>query len=96
MKFTLELNLDIYLVISINSVFYRIFKKRFLSSLFECFVVVKAQFLNESKGIRKKAVPAALTSVSPSLDEIIFQDIKTAHHLGEDKYFVAACNQLRE
>lgn len=93
MKFTLELNLDIYLVISINSVFYRIFKKRFLSSLFECFVVVKAQFLNESKGIRKKAV---LTSVSPSLDEIIFQDIKTAHHLGEDKYFVAACNQLRE
>ena len=37
-----------------------------------------------------------MTQGSPSLDEIIFQDVETAHHLREDEHFVAASNQLRE
>lgn len=32
----------------------------------------------------------------PPLDEVIFQDIQAAHHLGEDEDFVATCNQFRE
>lgn len=33
---------------------------------------------------------------SPSLDEIVLQDVETAHHLREDEHFVAASNELGE
>lgn len=42
-------------------------------------------------------LPIVLTEDgSPPLDQIIFQDVKTAHHLREDEHFVAACDQLGE
>ena len=33
---------------------------------------------------------------SPSLNEVVFQDVQAAHHLGEDEHPVAAGLQLRQ
>lgn len=56
--------------------------------------------MDQKKISKKRNCPSvecrALTQVSPSLDEIIFQDVEATHHLGEDEYLVATCNQLRE